>query len=31
LTLGGVNVTSSSPEGEPIEFRGEFLHAFLTT
>ena len=29
--LGGATVTSSGPVGEPIEFRGEFLHAFLAT
>jgi len=29
--MGGATVTSSGPVGEPIEFRGEFLHAFLAT
>jgi lipopolysaccharide export system protein LptC len=29
--LGDAHVTSSGPRGEAIEFRGEFLHAFLNT
>lgn len=29
--LGDARVTSTGPRGEPIEFRGEFLHAFLNT
>ena len=29
--LGDARVTSTGPKGEPIEFRGEFLHAFLNT
>ena len=29
--LGGAHVTSRGPTGEPIEFEGEFLHAFLNT
>ena len=29
--LGGARVDSAGPRGEPIEFRGEFLHAFLNT
>jgi lipopolysaccharide export system protein LptC len=29
--LGDARVTRSGPQGEPIEFRGEFLHAFLNT
>jgi lipopolysaccharide export system protein LptC len=29
--LGGAQVTSNAGGGEPIEFRGEFLHAFLGT
>jgi len=29
--LGGAQVTSQGPSGAPIEFRGEFLHAFLNT
>ena len=29
--LGGAQVISQEPTGEPIEFRGEFLHAFLHT
>lgn len=29
--LGDARVTSTAPGGEPIEFRGEFLHAFLNT
>ena len=29
--VGDARVTSTGPKGEPIEFRGEFLHAFLNT
>jgi lipopolysaccharide export system protein LptC len=29
--LGDARVDGSGPRGEPIEFRGEFLHAFLNT
>ena len=29
--LGDAHVTATGPRGEPIEFRGEFLHAFLNT
>jgi lipopolysaccharide export system protein LptC len=29
--LGDARVDSSGPRGEPIQFRGEFLHAFLAT
>ncbi len=29
--LGDAKVNSSGPRGEPIEFRGEFLHAFMNT
>jgi lipopolysaccharide export system protein LptC len=29
--LGDARVSSTGPKGEPIEFRGEFLHAFLNT
>ena len=29
--LGDARIDSTGPRGEPIEFRGEFLHAFLTT
>ena len=29
--LGGAHVTSQGPQGAPIEFDGEFLHAFLDT
>ena len=29
--LGDARVTSTGPNGEPIEFRGEFLHAFLNS
>ena len=29
--LGEARVDGSGPRGEPIEFRGEFLHAFLST
>lgn len=29
--IGDARVDSSGPRGEPIQFRGEFLHAFLNT
>ena len=29
--IGDARVDSSGPHGEPIGFRGEFLHAFLNT
>ena len=29
--LGDAKINSTGPRGEPIEFRGEFLHAFLAT
>jgi lipopolysaccharide export system protein LptC len=29
--LGDARINSTGPRGEPIEFRGEFLHAFLNT
>ena len=29
--LGDARVTGTGPHGEPVEFRGEFLHAFLHT
>jgi lipopolysaccharide export system protein LptC len=29
--IGDARVNSTGPRGEPIEFRGEFLHAFLAT
>jgi len=29
--LGDARVDSTGPRGEPIQFRGEFLHAFLAT
>lgn len=29
--LGDAHVTATGPRGEPIEFRGEFLHVFLNT
>ncbi|MGL6109784.1 MAG: LPS export ABC transporter periplasmic protein LptC [Rubrivivax sp.] len=29
--VGDARITSTGPRGEPIEFRGEFLHAFLNT
>ena len=29
--IGDARVDSSGPRGEPIQFRGEFLHAFLAT
>jgi lipopolysaccharide export system protein LptC len=29
--MGDARVDSSGPRGEPIQFRGEFLHAFLNT
>jgi lipopolysaccharide export system protein LptC len=29
--IGDARVDSAGPRGEPIQFRGEFLHAFLNT
>ena len=29
--FGGAKVTSTGPQGEPVEIRSEFLHAFLVT
>jgi lipopolysaccharide export system protein LptC len=29
--IGDARVDSTGPRGEPIQFRGEFLHAFLAT
>jgi lipopolysaccharide export system protein LptC len=29
--IGDARVDSTGPRGEPIQFRGEFLHAFLNT